>query len=99
MAASRWAARYTEVDDALAALRGTTVLSNVGQELPDDLEDAYRFILRDFERYAEHRYMLFGYTGMQWRVADRPRMVALHRRLDAEWAVRYRATPAHSGRH
>lgn len=92
-------AGYTEVDDALAALRGTTVLLNVGQELPDDFEEAYQFVLRDFDRYAEHRSMLFSYTGMQWRVADRPRMVALHRRLDAVWAERYGATATNSSRH
>ena len=41
---------------------------------------------RHFDLFRDDPRVLFAYTGMHWRRADRPAIRALHRRLDAYWA-------------
>ena len=82
-------AGYTPVADAFAAVKGKPILLNIGQELPADSEAAYEIMRADLDLYAEHPRLMFGYTGMEWRMADRPAIRALHRRLDEYWAARY----------
>jgi hypothetical protein len=61
----------------------------IGQELPEGKEE--EFIRRDLDRYADNPRLLFCYTGMHWRIKDRSKIRAIHRRLDAYWQSRYGA--------
>jgi len=78
------AAGAISVDDALAAINGRPILLFIGQELPENRE--YEFICHDFDRYRTNPRLTFGYTGMHWRMKDRPRIREMHRRLDDYWA-------------
>jgi hypothetical protein len=83
----RTAAGAISVKEALATIRHRPILLQIGQELPEGKE--FEFVAEDFDRYAEHPRMVFGYTGMHWRKKDRPRIRELHRRLDDYWRERY----------
>jgi uroporphyrinogen-III decarboxylase len=76
------------VEDALLAIGTRPILLHIGQELPEGGEEA--FILRDFDRYEDHPWMLFAYTGMHWSRKDRPLIRSMHRRLDDQWPARSR---------
>lgn len=83
----RTAAGAISVDEALATIGDRPIFLGIGQELPEGAE--VDFICRDLDRYAETPRLLFGYTGMHWRKKDIPRIVDIHRKLDAYWAERY----------
>ena len=82
---SKMAAACIAVPDALAQLGGRPVVLNIGQELPEDFAEAAALIRADFALARTNHRLLFGYTGMDWRTVDRPRIRELHRQLDATW--------------
>ncbi len=88
-AIDKTAAGSIKVDDALRQIGSRPITLHIGQELPAGSE--YEFIRRDFDRYADHPRLTFGYTGMHWRIRDRARIHAMHRKLDEYWADRYGA--------
>jgi hypothetical protein len=73
------------VEEALAAIGGRPIILAVGQELPRDFAEAERVVQRLFRLARQHPRMTFGFTGMFWKQADEPRVLDLHRRLDAFW--------------
>jgi len=83
---SPMAAPCISVGDALARFGGRPVVLNIGQELPADFEEAYAIVHADFRQARANPRLLFSYTGMDWRRQDRPRIRALHQRLDEAWA-------------
>ncbi len=80
---AKTAAGSQSAADALARLGGRPVILAIGQEPPKDGE--FESIRDDLALYPEHHRMLFSYTGMHWRIADRPRIRALHGSLDEWW--------------
>ncbi len=90
------AAGAISVDAALDMIGARPIALQIGQELPPGEE--FEFICRDFDRYAEHPRLTFNYTGMHWRIRDRERIQAIHRRLDDYWQSRYGGTDNESHR-
>lgn len=80
-------AGWTPVDEALEAIRDRPIVLRIGQELPSGQE--WATIEDDLDRYEHNPRLLFGYSGMHWGKADRPRIRALHERVDEYWAERY----------
>lgn len=77
------AAGAIAVDEALAAIGDRPIMLSIGQELPVGREE--EFIRADLDRYVRNPRLMFCYTGMHWRIKDRPRIRDMHRRLDACW--------------
>lgn len=84
---AKTAAGHTPVQEALDAIGDRPMLLNLGQELPQGLE--YETIRRDLDLYERTPRLMFGYTGMHWRIKDRPLIRDLHRRLDDYWRGKY----------
>ena len=72
--------------ERIRKLKPSAVVLNIGQELPADFEEAYAIVHADFRQARANPRLLFSYTGMDWRRQDRPRIRALHQRLDEAWA-------------
>lgn len=84
---AKTAAGSISVDEALAAIGDRPILLSIGQELP--VGEEREFIRRDLDRYAKNPRLLFSYTGMHWRIKDRPRIREIHRQLDEHWEKQY----------
>lgn len=84
---AKTAAGSISVDEALAAIGDRPIMLSIGQELPEG--DELEFIRRDLDRYEKNPRLSFSYTGMHWRIKDRPRIREIHRRLDEYWRKRY----------
>jgi len=80
-------AGWTTVDEALEAIGDRPITMRIGQELPPGKE--WETIRRDLDRYARHRRLLFTYTAMTWSRRDRPRIRALHEKVDEYWRATY----------
>ncbi len=85
------AAGSIAVDDALAAIGDRPIVLAIGQELPEGEEED--FIRRDLDRARDNHRLLFGYTGMHWRVRDEAAMRDMHLRLDEYWREHVWETP------
>ncbi|OPZ88084.1 MAG: Uroporphyrinogen decarboxylase (URO-D) [bacterium ADurb.Bin429] len=90
------AAGAISVDDALAEIGDRPIILSIGQELPEDFDEAEAVVRRDLDRAKTNPRLLFAYTGMFWKKADTERIKALHLRLDDYWARTYRAGTAAS---
>ncbi len=80
---AKTAAGAITVDKALAAIGDRPIMLLIGQELPVGREE--EFIRADLDRYVRNPRLMFSYTGMHWRIKDRPLIRDMHRRLDAYW--------------
>jgi len=80
-------AGHTPVDEALRTIGDRPIALRIGQMLPKGEE--FECIRRDFDLYADHPRLMFHYTGMYWMKADRRRIRAIHRQLDAYWTEKY----------
>ncbi|MDD3926780.1 MAG: uroporphyrinogen decarboxylase family protein [bacterium] len=58
------------------------VVLTIGEELPEDQDEASRIMADNLELYKKNRRLLFFFTGVFWRKKDRPMIRDLHRRLD-----------------
>jgi hypothetical protein len=79
------AAGAITVEDALAELGDRPIILAIGQELPEDFDEAERVVRAHFDLAKTNPRLLFGYTGMFWKKADTERIKELHLRLDAYW--------------
>ncbi|MDP7346688.1 MAG: hypothetical protein QF735_00575 [Phycisphaeraceae bacterium] len=100
---ARTAAGAVTVDEAMELIGTRPVTLRIGEEPPEGDEE--RTIRGHLDLYERHRRLLFAYTGMHWRRADRPGIRRMHRRLDSYWAQKYGAAktsrqcePARRGR-
>jgi hypothetical protein len=80
-------AGFTPIGEAVEALGERPIVLRIGQMLPEGRE--FELVKNDLDLYGERPRLLFHYTGMHWRKADRPRIREVHARLDEYWAERY----------
>lgn len=80
------AAGAISVADALAEIGDRPIILAIGQELPEDFDEAEQVVRRDLDCAKTNPRLLFGYTGMSWKKADTERIKELHLRLDDYWA-------------
>lgn len=84
---AKTAAGAISVDEALATIGDRPIGVKIGQELPEGGE--FECIRNDLDRCERNPRLHFGYTGMHWRIKDRPKIRELHRRSDAYWVAKY----------
>ena len=89
------AAPVISVRKALEFIGDRPIALSVGQELPEDREEAFKIVAGDMDLALENPRMLIGYTGIHWRKKDRPMIRELHFELDRYWAAKFDArTPS-----
>ena len=74
------------VEEAMRQIDGRPVILAVGQELPKDFAAAEQIIRGFLDLARVNPRMTFGFTGIHWKKADEPRILALHRRLEKYWS-------------
>jgi len=79
---------WTPVGEALEAIGDRPIVLNIGQEIWNS-DDAETVIGSDFDLYEKHPRLLFGYTQMEWKNQDKPKIREIHRKLDGYWAKKY----------
>ncbi len=86
MMIAKMAAPVISVREGLARIGGRPVGLHVGQELPEDRNEAFKIVADDIELAVTNpRIRLGGYTGIFWKKKDRPMIRELHQELDAYW--------------
>lgn len=73
------------VEAALAEIGDRPIILSIGEELPEDWDEAERRMQRYFDYALKHPQILFGFTGMYWKKGSEEQIIALHRRLDDYW--------------
>ncbi len=79
---------WTNVDEAVKAIGGRSIVLQIGQEIYSK-DDAETFIKRDLDRYEKNPRLLFGYSHMEWKNEDKAKIREVHRKCDEYWAEKY----------
>ncbi len=80
---AKTAAGSQSAADALDILGDRAIILSIGQEPPEGEE--FESICDDLKLYRRSVRLLFSYTGMHWRIKDRPLIRQIHSQLDAWW--------------
>ena len=83
---ARMAAPVVSVRHALDMIGSRPVNLVIGQELPENMDDAFRIVAGDLDLLRDNpRVIVSGYTGIFWRKKDKPAIRELHLSLDRYW--------------